>query len=249
MRTIDLTITNEFVKGAGAFVGAAGSHDDVYFRMTFGDMWDGLAKTIVWRNAYRDNPTFTVVTAAYLEDMSVPNVYLVPIPTEAKQYPGLMGMTIRGAEVEDQLETEATLTVYAEFVVKESHWSDDAAAAADVTPTQAVQLQDQIEDLTNTLLTSIAKTDELQDAWDNLEVDAETLAAGEPATVEKTQTDVSVKFTFGIPAGRDGAASNAEGLFYFIVDERGHLILTYVSDEELEFEINDQGHLIVSFED
>lgn len=247
MRTIDLTITNEYIKGTGEFVGAAGSHDDVVFRMTFGDMWDGLAKTIVWRNAYRENPTFTVVTAAMLEDNTVPNVYLVPIPLEAKQYAGKMGMTIKGAVSEDDLETMATLSVYGEFVVKESYWSDDAEAAADVTPTEALQLQTQLEELTEATLDALNAAENLQDAWDNLEVEAETLDPGADATVEKEQTDSSLKLTFGIPTGRPGVATTSDGMFAFNINDAGHLILTYVADEDVDFYINSSGHLIVTF--
>lgn len=246
MRIIDLTITNEYIKGAGEFVGASGSHDDVVFRMAFGDMWTGLTKTIVWRNSYRDNPTFTVVTAAMLEDVHVPNVYLVPIPAEAKQYAGKMGMTIKGAETEGADETQATLSVYAEFVVKESYWSDDAEEAADVTATQAEQLQDQIEDLTDDMLAAIAAAESLQTSWDNLEVEAETLAPLSEATVEKEQTADSLKFIFGIPEGKPGATLSGTGMFGFWIDENGHLMLTYQQDEDLVFEINDSGHLIVT---
>lgn len=246
MRIIDLTITNEYIKGAGEFVGAAGSHDDVAFRMTFGDMWDGLTKTAVFRNAYRQNPTFVVITAAMLEDLAVPNVYIVPIPLEAKQYPGKMGMTLKGAEVEDTEETVATLSLYAEFEVKESYWSDDAEAAADVTASQAEQLQDQIEDLTDTMLQAVATAENLQESWDNLAVEAETLPPLSEATVEKEQTENSLKFIFGIPEGKPGATLSGTGMFAFWINGDGHLMMTYEQDEDLDFAIDTEGHLIVT---
>lgn len=248
MRYIDLTITNEYIKGTGEFVGAAGSHDDVAFRMTFGPMWLGLTKTVLFHNAYRQNPTIVVVTAAMLEDPSVPNVYVVPIPVEAKQYAGKMGLTIKGATVEDDTETSATLSVYGEFIVKESYWDNDAEAAADVTASQAEQLQSQIEELTDDMLDAIATASSLQTSWDNLAVEAESLSADEEASVEKTQTQSSLKFTFGIPRGHDGVVTETDGVFFFVINAAGHLILTCIDDDDVDFSIDETGHLIVSFE-
>lgn len=248
MRYINLYITNEYIKGVGEVVGAAGSHDDVAFRMTFGDMWEGLTKTIVWRNAYRENPVYTLVTAAMLEDVTVPNVYIVPIPAEPKEFVGKMGMTIFGADVEAGVETQATFSVYGEFVVMDSYWPYGAREVEDVTPSQAVQLQSQIEKLTDSMLEAIQKSNTLQEQWDNLEVEAETLAPGDDATVEKEETASSVKFTFGIPRGRDGVATTSDGVFAFNVNEQGHLILSYVADEDLDFSIGDDGHLYVSLD-
>ena len=36
MRTIPITVNDEYIKGAGAVVGAAGSHSDVILDITFG---------------------------------------------------------------------------------------------------------------------------------------------------------------------------------------------------------------------
>ena len=145
-RIIPITVANEYVQGAGAVVGAAGSHDDVVLRMTFGDMWDGTTKKITWIDALGQNPVFTELTAGLLEPGST-EIYLVPIPAEPKAIPGKMTMTVKGVTVEDEEETTATLTAAASFEVLASAWDDSAEASADIDATLADQLQEEIDEI------------------------------------------------------------------------------------------------------
>ena len=39
-RIIQCQVTDEYVRGAGVVVGAAGSHNDVALRLVFGPMWE-----------------------------------------------------------------------------------------------------------------------------------------------------------------------------------------------------------------
>jgi len=53
------------------------------------------------------------------------------------------------------------------------------------------------------------------------------------------------------PQGPQGTAVavETEGMFYFNVDEDGHLILTYTGDDPPDFEIDENGHLIWTVEE
>lgn len=143
-RVIPIQVTDEYVRGAGAAVGAAGSHDDVLLRMEFGPMWAGTARSIVWLDANGENPTITALTTAMLADGET-EIYLVPIPAEPKAVAGEMTMTVKGVTVSGSKETTATLTAAARFRVLESSWDPDAEESADITPTQAQQFQAEIE--------------------------------------------------------------------------------------------------------
>ena len=143
-RIIECQVTDEYVRGSGMVVGAAGSHNDVALRLAFNPMWAGTARSIVWKDALGGNPIVTILGT----DLLVPGeteVYIVPIPAEPKAYAGDMSMTIKGAAVDGEKETSATLTARAFFTVMESDWDEDAEETQDITPTQAEQFQAQLE--------------------------------------------------------------------------------------------------------
>lgn len=158
-RHIDIHVNNEFVHGAdGVFVGAAGSHSDVVLYITFGELWEGLTKTICWHDARRQTVTRTLLTA----DKMIPgtNTYEIPIPAEPKAFPGRMTFSIKGANIEEvtvtdenqeevteYVEARATVSVENYFTVGESNYESDAADPEQPTPGVAQQLQSEIDTL------------------------------------------------------------------------------------------------------
>lgn len=157
-RIIECQVTDEYVRGDRMVVGAAGSHNDVALRLAFNPMWAGTARSIVWKDALGGNPIVTVLGT----DLLVPGeteVYIVPIPAEPKAYAGDMSMTIKGAVVDGDKVTSATLTARAFFTVMESDWDEDAEDTQDITPTQAEQLQAQLEVIKDDIA-KVAKVEE-----------------------------------------------------------------------------------------
>lgn len=157
-RIIPCLVTDEYVQGDGVVVGAAGSHDDVALRLSFGPMWAGTTKSIVWKDALGQNPTITNLTTNLLEDGET-EVYIVPIPAEPKAVSGEMSMTIKGVTVSGTKQDTATLTTTARFTVMESDWDDDAQSSGDINPAQAEQLQAQIDDIKNNIQEAAAAAD------------------------------------------------------------------------------------------
>ena len=149
-RTIPLKIQNEYIFGDKVLIGAAGSHNDVVLRMEFSPMWEGLAKTVQFCDALGEN-TVEVLLAAQMLESGTTNVYLVPVPNRAKKYAGDMALAIKGAEASGGKETRATTAVYGSFSVGESKWSGSAETEQDVPPTQAAQMQTQIDAIIGTI--------------------------------------------------------------------------------------------------
>ena len=143
-RTIPLKIQNEYITGDKCMIGAVGSHNDVILRMEFSGMWDGLTKMVQFRDALGEATIEVLLTADMLEADDT-SVYLVPVPNGAKKYAGEMTLCVKGAAVAGEKETRATTAVYGRFTVAESKWSADAETEQDVPPTQAEQLQSQID--------------------------------------------------------------------------------------------------------
>ena len=149
-RTIPVQVNNEYVQGAGVAVGAAGSHNDVVLEIAFSSLWDGLAKKITWLDANGENATLTILTTNMLKTGET-TVYQVPIPAEPKAYAGELTMTIKGATVSGSTETRATLSTSCTFRVLPSAYDSSADESGDVTPTQAEQLQAEIDTIIGTI--------------------------------------------------------------------------------------------------
>ena len=150
-RTIPLKIQNEYIAGDKVLIGAAGSHNDVVLRMEFSPLWEGLTKTVQFRDALGEKTIETLLTADLLEKNST-TVYIVPVPNGAKKYAGEMTLAVKGAAVSGDKETRATTAVHGAFTVGESKWDISAETEQDVPPTQAEQLQSQIENVLATIV-------------------------------------------------------------------------------------------------
>ena len=141
-RTIYLEVDNEYVKGAGVVIGAAGSHDDVILEIQFGEMWKNAgAIRFCFIDANGENPTL-IDDATLVETNEIGPLYQVSIPSEAKAVPGKATLAIKGAIIDNTTdpatETRATMTAAAKFTVMESEWDSDADEAADATTVGAV---------------------------------------------------------------------------------------------------------------
>lgn len=162
-KIISCKVTDEYVQGTGAVIGAVGSHDDAALELSFSSIWDGTTKRIVWFDALGQNPTLTVLTT----DLLVPGeleVYRVPIPGEAKTVAGNMMMSIRGVIIgEDGMEEKAVVSATATFVVLESVWSDDASESEDITPSQAEQLQAEVDAIKGDISKAVHGVDAIED--------------------------------------------------------------------------------------
>lgn len=150
-RTIPLKIQNEYIAGDKVLIGAAGSHNDVVLRMEFSPLWEGLTKTVQFRDALGEKTIETLLTADLLEKNST-TVYMVPVPNGAKKYAGEMTLAVKGAAVSGDKETRATTAVHGAFTVGESKWDTSAETEQDVNATQAEQLQGQIENVLATIV-------------------------------------------------------------------------------------------------
>ena len=97
-RTIPLKIQNEYITGDKCMIGAVGSHNDVVLRMEFSPLWEGLTKTVQFRDALGETTIEVLLTADMLEADDT-SVYLVPVPNGAKKYAGEMTLCVKGATV------------------------------------------------------------------------------------------------------------------------------------------------------
>lgn len=217
-RTIPIKVKNEYIVGDGVLVGAAGSHNDVVLRMEFSSLWDGLAKTVQFRDALNENIVDIILTADKMENWKS-NVYLVPIPYGAKTNAGRMTVSIKGVLVgEDNTTARATLAVSGWFEVAESDWDEDGQAEGDITPTQAEQLQAQVEIISGLLgetMPSVELAVKSAAAAEQSATNAETAKIGAETAKAAAQRAATTASSYAATAntaksGAESAKSGAE---------------------------------------
>ncbi len=204
-RTIPLKIQNEYIAGDKVLIGAAGSHNDVVLRMEFSPMWDGLAKTVQFCDALGES-TVEVLLAAQMLESGTTNVYLVPVPNGAKKYAGDMALAIKGAEASGDKEARATTAVYGTFTVGESKWSGSAETEQDVPPTQAAQMQTQIEAIIGTIADARSAAKEAEKSK-NAAAESASNAAGSATAAAESAADAAESAADAAESAADAAES------------------------------------------
>lgn len=142
-RIIEVKVSGGYLSVDGRKAGNQHEANATRLRITFDPSWDGYAKTVTFWNANGMHQVKRILTADRLEDQSKSTrVYLCPIPGEAMTESGLMTFTIDG-----YVNGVRQRTAGANLGVDRSPYTENAADPADPTPSQAEQLQVQIERL------------------------------------------------------------------------------------------------------
>lgn len=141
-RVIEVKVNGTFVSKDSPSAGSQGEANATALRIEFDEGWDGFAKTITWWDAKGENPTSRVLTADLLEDIVASSrIYLTMIPSEA--------LTVWGKcifSVDGYTNGKRNRSAYSQLVVKPNGDGNDVAIES-VTPSQAEQLQVQIDTL------------------------------------------------------------------------------------------------------
>ena len=150
---IKLHIVNEHITGSGVSVGAVGSHDEVLLEMDFhsGALWQGTTRRAIFANALGENRTVIILTTNLLEQ-GQSEVYLVPVPWQAKEVAGECFLTVEGFVTDSNgKEIVRCVTEEARFRVlplpPPLHQRQRP-----VTPSQAEQLQKEVDSIKQTIV-------------------------------------------------------------------------------------------------
>ena len=138
-------------------------------RIEFDAGWDGYAKTVTFWDALGQNPVKRTLTAELLEDITKSTrIYLCLIPGEPMAYAGDMSFVIDGyADGKRQRSLEDRLRVTA------ADYAPDASQPTDPTPSQAEQLQVQIDTLLQDMADEAIKADNARTAAEAAQAAAE----------------------------------------------------------------------------
>lgn len=176
-RIINVTVNGEFVKKDSKNAGVQGEGNAAKLHITLSQDWKPYSKRIVWRNALGEHPTAVllyksvadlVVTEAEGDggETANPLVFDTPIPSEALTEAGWCSFTIQGFEDAEPAKVHITVTDH--LLVKPN---DSYNTPAEPTPTQAQQLQTQIDKITGDTAAIVQEAvDALEDAEKDMKV-------------------------------------------------------------------------------
>lgn len=197
MDVIEVKVFGSYLRKDSNLAGVQHEANAKKLRITFDESWDGYAKTVTFWDAKGLNPVNRVLTADLLEDLAEnTRIYICPIPGEAMTEAGFMSFAISGI-----LDGVRQRTVGTELEVKASPYVEEADQPVDPTPTQAEQLQTQMEQVLHDLQQSMAAAASVL----GMTVSAVTVEAGaEAGVVKQENADGTANLHFSLPRGEVG---------------------------------------------
>lgn len=276
-RIIRCAVENEFIRGGGVVIGAAGSHDDVELELSFSPMWDGTSKKIVWFDALNEQAVVTALTTDLLVE-GEDNLYRVPVPWEAKAVEGDMKLTIRGANVTGTTETRAVVAATVCFRVLPAIWDPLAVEGSEPSASVSDQLQQEIEDIKGDIVDAAKAADALEQteaardaaqasavaaANNALNAAASANEAGvyadkagayaDKAEAERQAIENMTVSSATLPAESDATATKSETTGGFNIHfgiprgPRGFNGVAVAADGQYAFNVDGNGHLILIY--
>lgn len=190
-RIVKLQIANEYIVGGGVSIGAVGSHDDVLLEMDFRSsaLWAGTTRRAIFSNALGENRTPIILTTDLLAE-GHSEVYLVPVPAEAKDVAGECFLTVEGYIGEGESEILRVVTEETTFRVLPSKLYHNENPS--LTPSEAEQLQAEIDAIKETVAEVANARQETSDnaaASANSAQDAEAWAVGQRRGKDVAESD------------------------------------------------------------
>lgn len=139
MRYINIAVNGLFAEKSSKNAGVQGEGNSSALVITFDDSWEDYSKRIIWRDAHGENPVSILFAESYLQSNGS---YIVPIPSEPLELPGWCSFTIEGYAAATPTQIAMTVTENMQVLPAENYY-----APAEPTPSQAMQLQEQIDNI------------------------------------------------------------------------------------------------------
>lgn len=191
-RTIEVKVNGSYITKDNRNAGVQHEANSTSLRIEFDPGWDSYAKKITWWNAKGEDPVEITLGTNLLEDAAASTrIYLCPIPGEPLAECGECTFVIDGY-TDGKRQRSAADRLW----VKEAPFKETAGQPGDPTPSQAEQLQKEIDGIKGTISQAVASRD----------------AAAESAALAKaseTAADSSAGAAAKSEAAAAGSASSA----------------------------------------
>ena len=182
-RIINVKVGGNYLSKDNKNAGVKGEANVTMLRITFDEGWDGYAKTVTFWDAHGNNPVKRIQGIDLLEDITKSTLtYITPIPKEPLAIAGEMTFVIDG-----YVDGKRQRSISDKLVVKDSPSAEDAAEPTDPTPSQAEQLQSQIDKFMGDVQVAVIARDETKVYRD----EAESFSQNAQATSETVLSKVA----------------------------------------------------------
>lgn len=154
-RKIVINVNGSHIRKDNDLAGVTGEGNSTTMNLIFDNSWEGMAKTVTFWNARGQNPVKRTLTADMLTDLKTSILdYSITIPPEPLEYEGRMTFVIDG-----YVDGVRRRSLSDTLKVRYSPMDIDAGEPIDPTPTQAEQLQVQIDTLLDDIQEEAIKAD------------------------------------------------------------------------------------------
>lgn len=200
-KTIQINVKGQYVSRGAGDGGVTGSGNVDRLRISFDESWDGYAKTATFWDANGENPVKVILGTNMLDSTDeLGRTYLIPIPPEPLAVEGEYIAVIDGT-VEGKRGRSETILLHAEYAPMD----DDAGEPADPTPTQAEQLQAEIDAIKEDIVDAAAAADAKEAAQ------AAALAAESSASEAEISAEEAAESASGAALSKQHALNAEQG--------------------------------------
>lgn len=209
-RLINVAVNGSYVVKDADFAGVQGEYNITTLRITFGEDWDGYAKSVTWLNARGENPT--KIEQLTPEAGSQGRTFLCKIPLEALEIEGRCEFVIDGeAEIDDLPVRQRTAGD--SLRVRYAPDSDHAGNTQAPTPTDLDQFRQAFSEIQSGISDALAGAARAEAAAGDAEVEADRAEAA-AATAEGYRDDAKASVNFaGAAAAQAQAAASASSSY------------------------------------
>ena len=182
-RTIEVKVNGSYITKDNRNAGVQHEANSTSLRIEFDPSWDSYAKKITWWDAKGEDPVEITLGTNLLEDAAASTrIYLCPIPGEPLAECGECTFVIDGY-VDGKRQRSAADQLW----VKEAPFKENAGQPSDPTPSQAEQLQKEIDGIKGTISQAAASRDAAAESAAQAKA-SETEAASSASAAAKSET-------------------------------------------------------------
>ena len=175
-RLIEVKVNGSYLWKDNKVAGVQHEANVNVLRITFDEGWDGFAKKVTFWDAKGLNPVERTLTADLLEDLTESTrIYLCPIPGEPMVEAGWMTLVIDG-----YIKGKRARSLSTELEVKPAAFIEQADQPVDPTPSQAEQLQQQIDSILGDMQEEAIRAEDAADKAEQSAQNAANLALNPP---------------------------------------------------------------------
>lgn len=222
-RIINVAVNGNFVRKDSKNAGVQGEANVTTLHIVLSDDWEEFSKRIIWRDAQGEKPV-AVLLFNSVNDLTAgkdPLVFDTPIPAEPLALSGWCSFTIEGFR--DSTPTAVSISVSDTLLVKVN---DAYETPAEPTPSQAQQLQTQIDsivpqvsELVGNAVDALEQAEEAVKLWEVWDSEKKYLPLNKVSRLGSSY--ICTNACVGVDPAMDTAGGNGEGDCWLLIAAKG----------------------------